>query len=301
MTGERKFRIGTSEKGGTFWTQGIALAALLERDEKLPVTVLDAERASIENGARLEDDVIDAGFMASNWIGRAYRGEPPFEKPLSLRVVAPVNSGAMFFIVRTDSALRSLRDLVGKRVAVGPEGSGMVQHVHAIFGALGLSFADIDPVFLSFEEGGRALRGGGIDAQWQCPYPNPVMREISERTEVRVLEMPEADLRAVLDRIDFYRRAVMPAGLFRGVSADTAQLAVVNILAAHERCDADAVRKIVSVLLRSGDELAGLNPLFRDLADLFEPLRRDGAAALEFGGVPLHPGALQACRDAGYL
>jgi TRAP-type uncharacterized transport system substrate-binding protein len=34
---------------------------------------------------------------------------------------------------------------------------------------------------------------------------------------------------------------------------------------------------------------------------LLEPLRSEGAAALEFGGVPLHPGALRAYREAGLL
>ena len=48
-------------------------------------------------------------------------------------------------------------------------------------------------------------------------------------------------------------------------------------------------------------ELARRNPLFEGLAGLFEPLRHHGAAALEFGGVPLHPGALRAYRDAGLL
>ena len=38
-----------------------------------------------------------------------------------------------------------------------------------------------------------------------------------------------------------------------------------------------------------------------ELDELLEPLRSHGAAALEFGGVPLHPGALRAYRAAGLL
>ena len=40
-----------------------------------------------------------------------------------------------------------------------------------------------------------------------------------------------------------------------------------------------------------------MNPLFKGLKDLFEPLRTRGAAAFEFGGVPLHPGAIRAYRE----
>ena len=44
------------------------------------------------------------------------------------------------------------------------------------------------------------------------------------------------------------------------------------------------------------DTLPQMNPLFKGLKDLFEPLRTKGAAAFEFGGVPLHPGALKAYK-----
>ena len=294
-------RIGTSERDGTFWTEGEAIATLLERDHGITSEILEAGQASIENARRLDADLIELAFMASNWIGRAYRGEAPFETPIDIRMVAPANSGAMFFITRAGSDLHSVRDMVGKRVSIGPEGSGMVQHIHTIFGVLGISFDAFTPVYLSFDEGGRALEAGDIDAQWQCPYPNATMRDISERMDVRVLDYAAGDLSTVLENVDFYRHSVMPAGFFRGIDADTEQLAVVNIIAAHQRADDEMVRKVVATMLDNFDELAEMNPLFAGLDKVFEPLRTEGRAALEFGGTPLHPGAVKAYRDAGYL
>ena len=294
-------RIGTSEKGGTFWTEGEAIAALVRRECGIESEILDAVQASIENALRLDADLIDLGFMASNWIGRARRGDAPFEGPIKIRMVAPANSGAMFFIVRDDSGISNVRDLKGKRVAIGPEGSGMVQHIKTIFGVLGISFDDFQPVYLSFEEGGKALEAGDVDAQWQCPYPNKVMRDISERMDVRVIEYDHSDLAAIFKNVDFYRPATMSAGFFRGVNKDTEQLAVVNIIAAHERADEVTVRHFVSTMLSNLDELAEINPLFCGLGSLFEPMRTQGVSALEFGNTPLHAGAMQAYQDAGYL
>jgi TRAP-type uncharacterized transport system substrate-binding protein len=37
------------------------------------------------------------------------------------------------------------------------------------------------------------------------------------------------------------------------------------------------------------------------LKSLFEPLRTQGAAAFDFGGVALHPGAIKAFRETGWL
>lgn len=301
MTPVSQIKIGTSEEGGTFWSQGSSIASLLKRDAGIEAEVLDAGQASIENARRLDSGLIDLGFMASNWIGRAYRGDTPFESPVEIRNVAPANSGAMFFIVHADSPLRTVRDMVGKRVAIGPEGSGMVQHIHTIFGVLGISFDDFTPMYLSFEEGGAALEAGAVDAQWQCPYPNSVMRDISERMPVRVLEYDGGDLAAVLGDVDFYRHSVMPSGFFRGIDTDTEQLAVVNIVAAHKNTNPEIVRGFVATMLSNLDELSEINALFSGLGNLFEPLRTSGAGALEFGGVPLHPGAEQAYRDAGFL
>ncbi len=294
-------RIGTSEKGGTFWTEGEALADVLRDTADMDVTVLDAVQASIENGRRLDAGLIELGFMASNWIGRAKNAEPPFDEPVEIRNVAPANSGAMFFIARRDSALETVRDLIGKKVAIGPEGSGMVQHIHTIFRALGIPFDSISPAYLSFGDGGAALERGEVDAQWQCPYPNEVMRDISERMDVKVLDHADGDLAKIFGAVDFYRPSTMQAGFFRGLDGDTDQLAVVNIIAAHERTDEEAVRRVVSAILGNFDRLAGANPLYEGLAGLFEPLRTEGPSALEFGGVPLHPGALAAYREAGYL
>jgi len=301
MNDHQNIRVGTSEKDGTFWSEGEAIATLLKRDHAIDAEVLDAGAASIENARRLDAGLIDLGFMASNWIGRAYRADAPFDAGIQIRNVTPANFGAMFFIVRNDSSLQQVRDMVGKRVAIGPKGSGMVQHIHTIIGVLGISFDEFTPVYMSFEEGGQALEAGDIDAQWQCPYPNPVMKDTSDRMDVRVLHFDSEDLSKVLREVDFYRHSVLPAGFFRGIEQDTEQLAVVNIVAAHERTDFEIVRKFVATMLSNLDELAEINQLFKGLGDLYEPLRSDGQAALEFGGAPMHPGAVQAYKDAGYL
>jgi TRAP transporter TAXI family solute receptor len=174
-------RIGTSERDGTFYSQGRALKMLFERHPALvPVEVLESHSASTENANRLHGGEIEFGFMASNWIGRAKNGEAPFERPIELAMAAPMNAGPLFFIVRAESPIRSFSDLRGRRIAVGLRTSGMVQHAHGLFGALGMSFSDFTPVYLDFAAGADALAAGDIDAQFQCPIPNPVMTPLAQ-------------------------------------------------------------------------------------------------------------------------
>jgi TRAP transporter TAXI family solute receptor len=299
MTG---VRIGTAERDSTFLSQGHALKSVLDRHLALaPVDVSTSGHASVENANRLAADAIDFGFMASNWIGRAKNGEAPFTQKIDLRMVAPMNAGPLFFIARADSDLRTVTDLRGRRLVVGPEKSGMTQHARVILGALGLSFADVTPIFLDFAAGAEALARGEADAQLQCPIPNKVMTALAARVLLRVLPYAATDLDTVLRAVPFYRRTVMSKGAIRGLDADVAQAAVVNVLVTHAHVAEDKVKDAAAAIFAARDELPRLNALFGGLAALFEPLRIDGVAALEFGDVVLHPGAIAAYRAAGLL
>jgi uncharacterized protein len=295
-------RIGTSERAGTFHSQGLALERIFESHPLLrPVEVVEANSASIENANRLHTGDIEFGFIASNWIGRAKSGESPFDQPIDVQMAAAMNAGPLFFIARADSDIRTVAGLRRKRVAVGLKTSGMVQHAHNIFGVLGLSFSDFIPVYVDFAAGAQALAAGEVDAQFQCPIPNRVMTELASRVDLCVLSYEAGELDAVLAAVPYYRRTVMRGGVVRGHTHDLPQIAVVNVLATHARVPQPIVAEAVAAIVANCERLAELNPLFCGLAELFAPLRHEGAAALEFGGAALHPGALQAYRDAGLL
>jgi TRAP transporter TAXI family solute receptor len=295
-------RIGTSERDGTFFSQGCALAAVLaQADPPVPATVMESNSASIENAQRLDLGEIDFGFMASNWIGRAKHGEPPFPHPIDLAMVAPMNAGPLFFVTLARSPIRSMADLRGRRIALGKRTSGMVQHAHVIFDVLDLDFTDFTPVYLDFADGAQALAAGEVDVQFQCPIPNKVMTDLAGRVALRVLPYAPAQLEAVTGAVPYYRRCVMRRDAIAGLDADVEQVAVVNVLVTHARVPEATVRAVADAVIAGSDELGRRNLLFAGLKDLFEPLRAHGAAALAFGGVPPHPGAVAAFRDAGLL
>jgi len=295
-------RMGTSEFGGTFYTQGSAFAELFNRGraEKDRCQVLTSH-ASIHNAEQLDCGELEFAFMASNWIGRAKNATPPFSRKIALRMVAPANAGPMFFVKLAKSPIASVTDFRGKRVAVGPKGSGMEQHIHTIFGVLGFSFDSFTPVHTSFAEGADALIAGTIDAQFQPPIPNNVMTDLSQRADVRVVPYAPGQLEKVLAEVPFYRGVTMEKNVFRGVVEDSAQLAVVNVLVTHERIAEAVVHDMAKAIVDNLDQLPAMNPLFKGLKILFEPLRTQGPAAIEFGGVQVHPGAARAYKEAGFL
>lgn len=295
-------RMGTSEYGGTFYTQGMAFAELFNRGRaQTEQCVVKTSDASIHNAEQLDRDELDFGFMASNWIGRAKNAAAPFKNKIALRMVAPANAGPMFFVKLANSPIHSVADFKGKRIAIGAKGSGMEQHSHTIFGELGISFDSFTPVHMGFAQGADALIAGAIDAQFHPPIPNKVMTDLSQRADVRVVPYAPGQLEKIFAQVPFYRAATIEKNVFRGVVEDTAQLAVINVLVTHERVPDNVVHDMAKAIADNLDKLPEMNPLFKGLKNLFAALREQGTAAFEFGGVALHPGAIKAYREAGWL
>lgn len=294
-------RIGAAEPGSTFLSQGEALKQLLdERGIAQPVEIVTALSASIENAQSLDAGAIQFGFMASNWIGRALRGEAPFKGKIELRMAAPANAGPLFFIALASSGLRTVAELRGKRICVGPATSGMAQHADTMFRALGWSADDVTIVHLDFAQGAEALKRGDVDAQLQCPIPNKVMNALDASADLRALDWG-SDLDRLLAFQPLYRPTTIRAGKLRCVTADIKQPAVVNVIVTHANVDAALVKSVVGAIVAGAETLVKLEPLYDGLPDLFPPLRSEGAKAFEFGGVPLHEGAVAAYREAGLL
>lgn len=295
-------RIGTSEHGGTFYSQGQAVAELFNRgradNDKCVVQTTDA---SIHNAEQLDRGELEFGFMASNWVGRAKNATAPFTKPIAVRMVAPANAGPMCFVKLATSPLRSVADFQGKRIAIGTKGSGMEQHIHTIFDILEIPFDSFTPVYMGFAEGADALVAGAIDVQFHPPIPNKVLTDLSRRADIRVVPFGPDQLEKVLARVPFYRPVVVEKNVFRGVVDDVTQVGVVNVLVTHETIPEQVVYEMAKAIAGNLDALPEMNPLFKGLKDLFEPLHSKGAAALEFGGVALHPGAIRAYREGGWL
>lgn len=295
-------RIGTSEHGGTFYTQGEALAELFNRGRAgTEQCVVKTTDASIHNAEQLDREELEFGFMASNWIGRAKDATAPFKQKIAIRMVAPANAGPMCFVKMAGSPIQSVAEFKGKRIAIGSRGSGMEQHIHTIFDVLEIPFDSFTPVHMGFAEGADALVAGAIDVQFHPPIPNKVLTDLSRRADIRVIPFAPGQMDRVLARVPFYRPVVVEKNAFRGVVEDVTQIGVINVIVTHERVAESVVHDFAKTIAANLEALPAMNPLFKGLRSLFEPLRDRGAAAFEFGGVALHPGAERAYREAGWL
>ena len=105
----------------------------------------------------------------------------------------------------------------------------------------------------------------------------------------------------IVSEAGFYRKGKIEKNTFHGIKEDAEQIGVVNVIVTYDHVVEEIVYEMAKLMAENLDALPKLNPLFKTTASLFEPLRTKGAAAFEFAGVPLHPGALRAYQELGWL
>ena len=293
--------VATSEADSTFHRQAVALGEMWKDAGLVDAVEPLFTSGSVENAHLVSEHKATCGFMAANWLPLAATGKPPFKAALPVRLMTPINTGPLFFVTRADSKLESFDDLRGKRVAIGHENSGMVQHIHTIFGALGLPLDTIEPVYCNIGPGHKMLLAGEVDAQWQPPIPNIQFDEINRQTALKVLSFSPSQRKTVLDKVPYYAETVIPRGVIRGHDRDSTELAVVNILTVHADDDEETVFRRTHAIITHANDLSRRNALYRGLERLLQESGKRIIPVLDKAGAPQHPGAARAYRTAGYL
>lgn len=295
-------RIGANIVGSTYNEQGLALKKMIDEKSDIgPAEVFTTDVTSPRGAEKLGTGEIDIGLNASNWVARAVNGEPPFTQKIDIRMVAPVNVGAPFFMVKLDSPLNLFDDLRGKRIAMGPKDGGQNNHVINITRSLGIGMGGIEPVFIEFDEASEAVISGDIDAIWQIPVPNRIVTDLTAKQPMRILDYGPGQLDKLLADYPLYRHTVVPAGAFPGQERDTEQIGVLNVCVTHKNVSEELIYGFVSTMVRETEMLGTLHHVYRKLGELIDEIRTSGISVFEPDGVPMHPGALRAYKDAGLL
>ena len=279
----RFLSIGTAGTGGIYYPLGGALASLLSAQDSARQYTAEVSGGSVENVNRLRSGQIDLAFAIATTVYEAYHGGQDFAEPdTMLRIIAPLYPNVTHVLVGRTSDARSVADLRGRRVSVGPPGSGTEQLARQLLEAYGLTYDDVDERYLSFAESASALADGAIDAAiLSVGYPAAAVLEATTTGGARLLPV-DAERSAQLARqYPYYTPGVIPAGAYRGVSADVPTVAVMNWVIARADLD-DAVVEQVLRILR--DERARLEQVSAIAAQI-------DLAALRSAPIPLHVAA----------
>ncbi len=164
--------LGTATPGGGFPLYGAAFAeSVNETDPSLAVEPRNT-KGSIENVPLLEAESLDIALVQGEVAYEAFAG---IGRPRTDLKITAMYSTPGAFVVRADSPFHAIGDLVGKKVAFGASGSGLVILARYVLDGIGIGLdrdKDFEAVYLDRAGDGpamvldgriAALSGGGTD------------------------------------------------------------------------------------------------------------------------------------------
>lgn len=239
---------------------------------------------------------IESGIAQSDIVSWAYAGTGMFaaDGPLkSLRAIASLFPESLQLVVRDDSAIRTVTDLRGKRISLGQPGSGTLADARIVLAAAGLTEKDVNAEYLRPGTAAANIKDGTLDGFFLIGgVPVPAIRDLASATAVRMIPIDADVLAKMRESSTAYRRSVISAGTYPGISVDTPSIGFHALWIVSADIPDDLIYAITKALW---------NGATQRLLDAHEPLGRQVRLgdALDGLSVPLHPGAKRFYREAG--
>ena len=294
------FTIGTGGVTGVYYPAGGAICRFVNRnrDEHGLRCSAESTGGSVYNLNAIRSGDLDFGVVQSDWQYYAYKGESrfsdqgPFEK---LRAVFSLHPEPFTVVARADADIETFEDLKGKRVNIGNPGSGQRANMEELMERKGWTMDDFALASeLKPSEMAQALCDNRIDAfVYVVGHPSGAIKEAATTCNTNLVDVNSAEVRKLIAENPFYRRAVIPGGMYTGSPEDTVTYGVGATLVSSTETSDEIVYQTVRAVFENFEQFKSLHPAFKILK--MKQMVSDGLSA------PLHDGARRYYEEAGLL
>lgn len=254
-----------------------------------------ATGGSVENIRRVNAGEAEMGLSFSSDVHEAYFGLEQFKgkAQTNYRAVGLVFFGVAHAITFADSGIRSVEDLVGKRVAVGTPGSGTFASAERVFRALGV-WDKLNRIPLLGAQAGEAMSDGKADAFfWTGPEPDRVTMEAATKKPIRAIDIyTPATKTDFFKQFPYFARYVFAANSYKGITEDTSTIGIPVIWYVHK----DLAPALVQKITEAAYNKAGNAHMMQVHAGSKDMVAQRALQGVTF---PLHKGAEDHWRAAG--
>lgn len=293
----RSVTIGSASIGGVYYVVAGGYAKVIQEKLRIPasnrvtggpvqnIQLLHAKQIELAHAKQIELAMVTMGpaYEAMQGIGWA-RGV----RYDSLRFTWPMYTSFAHWITRADSPIRSVTDLNGRVVDIGPRGGSAEFVAQKVFNLFGIRPARI--VNLSFAEGANALRDGLVDANFGViGVPVPAWLELSITRPVRFFGFTPDQIQRLTAEYPYLISAAIRANVYRGQDYVIRTVQMWNAAAVHKDMPDDFVYELTKTIFENRELLEQVHPTAAETVPV----------NIYYINGPLHPGALRYYREKG--
>jgi len=287
--------IGTGGTAGTYFPLGGAFAEIWNNTIPGVNATAQSTGASVANINLLIDGKVEVVIVQNDIAMYANKGEKMFEGQAfdDLRGLCTMYSEPLQ-IVTTDSSIKSLADLKGKKIAVGAIGSGVEANARQIIAAAGLDFdKDINAKFLSFSEASSGLKDKQVDVAFlTAGIPTAAIQDLSAQHDVFIVPIDGEYAETLLNDYAFFTEYVIPAETYKGQAEDVKTLTVKSMLAVSANLDEEIAYQLTKQIYENHDRVVVAHNVGKYIT---------AETAADGMSVPFHAGAEKYLKEVGTI
>lgn len=284
----------TGGTAGVYYPLGVAVSKILT--DKMPNTKpsVQATKASVENLNLIQSGRGEIAFVLGDAVQGAIAGdtEMGFKGKLDkLRTVAAIYPNFVQIVASSESGIKTLADLKGKRLSVGAPKSGTELNARAILNAAGIQYSDLGKVeYLDFAQSVELIKNRQLDATLQSAGLGVAsIRDLANSVPITVVEVPAS----VIAKIGApFVTATIPAKTYQGQEADVATAAIQNYLVTRSDLSDETVYAMTKAIFENLNELYNAHAAAK-------VIKVDTGAKNPIA--PMHPGAAKYFKEKGVM
>lgn len=297
FSGTKYTNIGTGAITGVYYPAGGAICRLLNRgrNEHGIRCSVESTGGSVSNLNAIRNSGIEFGIVQSDWQYNAYNGSGFFadQSPFKdLRSVFSLYTETFTIAVLEKSGIKTLDDIVGKKVNFRPLGSGMYATMEVLMGVKNWkkdTFSSI--TYLQPSEQPSALCEEKIDVMiYAAGNPNGVLQEASQTCKIKLIAIDDKTIDKLIELNPFYVKAVVPGGMYANNQQNVTTFGVKASLVTSAKISNDVVYQITKAVFENFDNFKTLHPVFSSL-------KKDEMVS-QGNSSPIHDGALKYYKEA---
>ncbi len=286
--GSSNLKMASADQNGEYYKVANELAKDLETDADIQAEVLETT-GSAGNLRLISGGYVQLAVVQSDVAAHAYQIASDSEKGYS--AVGALYTEVCHIIVRDNSDIYSVADLVGRKVSIGASESGTESSAKEILLAYGITEDNAILQNLNYSSAAAALTYGDIDALFCTGNVGmTVLKTLSEQTPIRLIPVTAEDLDRMNQTMDVYHISLIPAGTYPGQTEDVPAISVVAMLVASDSLNDNTVKKVTESLLNRRTEFVQTAYLETD---------QESSFIVSNIPIPFHQGAVDCYEEKG--
>ena len=215
----KQVRLGGGSIGGTMYVGTARFGNMVQEFLKVNATTEasagPADHIKLINRGEMELGGATAGPLHEGWNGLAWaKGE----KYQNVRALVPYYAAFTYVTVLASSPVKTLKDLDGRKLGVGPRGGTPQTQFPKIFEILGVK---PNYVLGSFGDIQSQLKDGLIEGvAYMAAHPYAAQMQLEATHEARLIPPDAATADTFVKKYPYFSKGVLPAGSYKSVKKD---------------------------------------------------------------------------------